>query len=92
MSAMANTAPVIATVKNIGAKEKAPNETDAMPRANILNFYQIGLRWKLQENPKSKGTAPESKTSSVASKNRMEILNLLDPTLDRSLLPVKDGE
>ncbi|GJX29931.1 hypothetical protein Tco_0238010 [Tanacetum coccineum] len=40
MSAMADTTPVIATVKNTGAKEKAPNETDAMPRANILNFCE----------------------------------------------------
>ncbi|GKD51609.1 hypothetical protein Tco_1280585 [Tanacetum coccineum] len=40
MSAMADTTPVIATVKNTGAKEKAPNETDVMPRANILNFCE----------------------------------------------------
>ncbi|GJY29938.1 hypothetical protein Tco_0405705 [Tanacetum coccineum] len=40
MSAMADTTPVIAIIKNISAKEKAPNETDAMPRANILNFYE----------------------------------------------------
>ncbi|GJZ45268.1 hypothetical protein Tco_0592864 [Tanacetum coccineum] len=40
MSAMADTTPVIVTVKNTGAKKKAPNETDAMPRANILNFCE----------------------------------------------------
>ncbi|GJY24120.1 hypothetical protein Tco_0397778 [Tanacetum coccineum] len=40
MSTMADTTPVIATVKNTSAKEKAPNETDAMHRANILNFCE----------------------------------------------------
>ncbi|GKA26364.1 reverse transcriptase domain-containing protein [Tanacetum coccineum] len=40
MSAMVDTTPMIATIKNTGAQEKAPNETDAMPRANILNFCE----------------------------------------------------
>ncbi|GJZ18014.1 reverse transcriptase domain-containing protein [Tanacetum coccineum] len=38
MSAMADITPVIATVKNTGAKEKTSKETDAMPKASILNF------------------------------------------------------
>ncbi|GJT39501.1 hypothetical protein Tco_0939366 [Tanacetum coccineum] len=40
MSTMADTTPVIAIVKNTGAKEKALNEMDAIPRANILNFCE----------------------------------------------------
>ncbi|GJS90234.1 hypothetical protein Tco_0772870 [Tanacetum coccineum] len=40
MSTMADTTPVIAIVKNTGTKEKALNETNAMPRANILNFCE----------------------------------------------------
>ncbi|GKD44840.1 hypothetical protein Tco_1269485 [Tanacetum coccineum] len=76
MSAMADTTPMIATVKNTSAKEK-PSLGQAR--------QALGTILKVE-------TAPKSKTSSVASNNRMEILNLLDPTLDRSLLPVKDGE
>ncbi|GJU72201.1 hypothetical protein Tco_1263606 [Tanacetum coccineum] len=40
MSAMANVTPIIATVKNVGVKEKTLKETDAVPKASILDFYK----------------------------------------------------
>ncbi|GJY47148.1 hypothetical protein Tco_0436211 [Tanacetum coccineum] len=40
MSAMANITPVINTVKNTGAKEKTPKETNDMPKASILYFCE----------------------------------------------------
>ncbi|GJV51627.1 hypothetical protein Tco_1447368 [Tanacetum coccineum] len=40
MSAMANVIPIIATVKNAGVKEKMLKETDTVPKASILDFYE----------------------------------------------------
>ncbi|GKB78821.1 hypothetical protein Tco_0945716, partial [Tanacetum coccineum] len=40
MSAMANVAPIIATVKNAGVKEKTLKETDTVPKASILDFCE----------------------------------------------------
>ncbi|GJV12408.1 hypothetical protein Tco_1353949 [Tanacetum coccineum] len=40
MSATANITPITNTVKNTCAKEKAPKETDAMPKASILDFCE----------------------------------------------------
>nr|GFD27357.1 hypothetical protein [Tanacetum cinerariifolium] len=40
MSKMANVTPIIATVKNASVKEKTLKETDAVPKANILDFYE----------------------------------------------------
>ncbi|GKA64276.1 hypothetical protein Tco_0763882 [Tanacetum coccineum] len=40
MSATANVTPVINTVKNTGAKEKTPKETDALPKASILDLCE----------------------------------------------------
>ncbi|GKE09890.1 hypothetical protein Tco_1413441 [Tanacetum coccineum] len=38
MSAMATTTPIVTTVTKTATKEKAPKETDAAPRVNILEF------------------------------------------------------
>ncbi|GJV12833.1 reverse transcriptase domain-containing protein [Tanacetum coccineum] len=40
MNAMANVTPIIATVKNIGVKEKTLKEADVVPMASILDFYE----------------------------------------------------
>ncbi|GKB78504.1 hypothetical protein Tco_0945399 [Tanacetum coccineum] len=40
MSAVANVTPIIATVKNAGVKEKTLKETDAVPKASILDFCE----------------------------------------------------
>nr|GEX44653.1 reverse transcriptase domain-containing protein [Tanacetum cinerariifolium] len=40
MSAMANVTPIIATVKNASVKEKTLKETDAVPKASILDFCE----------------------------------------------------
>ncbi|GJX54843.1 reverse transcriptase domain-containing protein [Tanacetum coccineum] len=40
MSAMANVTPIIATFKNAGVKEKTLKETDAVPKASILDFCE----------------------------------------------------
>ncbi|GKA81940.1 hypothetical protein Tco_0788688 [Tanacetum coccineum] len=40
MSAMANVTPIIATVKNVGVKEKTLKETDTAPKASILDFCE----------------------------------------------------
>nr|GEW25775.1 NAD(P)-binding domain-containing protein [Tanacetum cinerariifolium] len=37
---MANVTPIIATVKNASVKEKTLKETDAVPKASILDFYE----------------------------------------------------
>nr|GEW16690.1 reverse transcriptase domain-containing protein [Tanacetum cinerariifolium] len=40
MSAMANATPIISTVKNASIKEKMMKETDAVPKASILDFCE----------------------------------------------------
>nr|GEY53016.1 reverse transcriptase domain-containing protein [Tanacetum cinerariifolium] len=40
MSAMANVTPIIATVKNASVKEKTLKETNAVPKASILDFCE----------------------------------------------------
>ncbi|GKC10879.1 hypothetical protein Tco_1007661 [Tanacetum coccineum] len=40
MSAMANVTPIIATVKNVGVKEKTLKETDTAPKASILDLCE----------------------------------------------------
>ncbi|GKE10399.1 hypothetical protein Tco_1413950 [Tanacetum coccineum] len=40
MSAMANSTPVITTVRNTDGREKTPRETDTAPQASIQEFCE----------------------------------------------------
>ncbi|GJU34053.1 reverse transcriptase domain-containing protein [Tanacetum coccineum] len=70
MSAMANTTPIVTTVRKTTTKEKTPKETDVAPRVNIQDFYRArhGYHSRDRDRPRimKRGRESESPLSRVS--------------------------
>ncbi|GJQ89429.1 hypothetical protein Tco_0000568 [Tanacetum coccineum] len=72
---MANSTPVITTVRNTDGREKTPRETDTAPQASIQEFCEkhyddiLPIIMEKARQDKRKGAAPESEATSVVSKS-----------------------
>ncbi|GKB44232.1 hypothetical protein Tco_0889174 [Tanacetum coccineum] len=79
MSAMANSTPVITTVRNTDGREKTPRETDTAPQASIQEFCEkhyddiLPIIMEKARQDKRKGAAPESEATFAVSKSLMAI-------------------
>ncbi|GJZ79179.1 zf-CCHC domain-containing protein [Tanacetum coccineum] len=92
MSAMANVTPIIATVKNVGVKEKTFKEADAVPKASILEFCEehyediLPIIMDRARHDKRKEVQTRLDFEEIPKKTRRERENSLNSRVENSLI------